>query len=226
MQLLFIDAGTSPATGEMITGPVLSVTVTVNEHGAEIFPDASLAVYVTVVAPTGKEEPGECDRVQVMLPEGVQLSDAVGSVQLTMAEQIPGELFTAIFAGQAEITGGIASATVTVATQLSFPKLLFTVRVTLLAPRSEQLKAVRLRVFVMPQPELLPLSIMGMVRTAVPEASRFRVVFLHSASMNDSVGPAEKNVEGEDWLLNSVFIQFASLTARCTLSSSILPSKK
>jgi len=145
-----------------------------------------------------KEEPGECDLVHEILPEGVQLSDAVGSVQLTLAEQLPVELFTAIFEGQPEITGGIASTTVTVATQLSVPKLLFTVRVTLLTPRSEQLKVVRLRVFVMPQPELLPLSIMRIVRRALPEASRFRVVFLHSAVMDDSVGPAEKNVEGED----------------------------
>jgi hypothetical protein len=44
LQLLFIAAGTSPVTGEVICGSVLSVTVTVNVQGADTFPDASLAV--------------------------------------------------------------------------------------------------------------------------------------------------------------------------------------
>jgi hypothetical protein len=43
--------------GVFMVGATLSITVTVNEHGAEVLPEASVAVWVTVVVPTGNIEP-------------------------------------------------------------------------------------------------------------------------------------------------------------------------
>ena len=58
-------------------------------------------------------EPGRLDFVQMRLPDGVQSSVAVGSIHITTAEHKPGSLFTKIFAGQFDITGGNISFIVT-----------------------------------------------------------------------------------------------------------------
>lgn len=101
----------------VITGFVLSDTVTVKEH-RDVFPEASVAVYVTVVTPMGNVAPGTLLLVNV---EREQLSVAVGAVQLTAASQ-------AVFAkmdileGHPVITGSILSFTVTVKEQFAvFP---------------------------------------------------------------------------------------------------------
>jgi hypothetical protein len=66
------------------------------------------------VVPTGKVDPGVCDFVQTRLADGVQLSVAVGSTQVTTALQSPGSLVLVIFDGQPLITGTWLSVTVTV----------------------------------------------------------------------------------------------------------------
>jgi hypothetical protein len=177
-------------TGQVMTGLVMSLTVTVKLQGVLLLPEASLAVYVTVVVPIGNELPGEWDLVHKILPEGVQLSVAVGSVQLTVAAQLPGILLTAIFEGQPDITGAIGSTTVTVELQVALPYELATVRMTLLVPKSEQVNAVLLSVFVTPQFKLLPLSTIGTVSVAFPELLRLSVAFLHRATIVDSVALA------------------------------------
>jgi hypothetical protein len=172
-----------------MTGLVMSLTVTVKLHGVLLLSEASLAVYVIVVVPTGKELPGNFDLIHDILPGGVQLSVAVGSVQLTVAEQFPGLLLTVIGDGQPDTTGAIGSTTVTVELQVALPYALVTVRVTVLVPRSEQLNDVLLSVFVTPQFELLPLSTIGTVSVAFPELLRLRIAFLHRATIVDSVAP-------------------------------------
>jgi hypothetical protein len=96
-------------TGNEITGLVLSLTVILKVHIRLVFPDKSVAVYVTGVVPTGNIEPGKWDLVHVRLPAAVQLSVAVGSTQTTTAEHKPGSLFTVKLARQPEITGGTKS---------------------------------------------------------------------------------------------------------------------
>lgn len=67
-----------------------------------------------VVVPTGKVLPGVCDLVHTKLPDAVQLSVAVGSVQLTTALHRPVSLFWLMFAGQPLKTGFWVSETVIV----------------------------------------------------------------------------------------------------------------
>jgi hypothetical protein len=89
-------------------GSVL-VTVTVKEQVAEL-PFASVALYETVVVPTGKHEPipkpdvGEVVKDTVGVP---QLSDAVGAVQLAIAQLLV--VVKLIFVGQLVKVGGVAS---------------------------------------------------------------------------------------------------------------------
>ena len=59
--------------GHVIAGSCVSCTVMVNEHAA-IFPDASVAVQLTVVTPTGNVE---SDAGAHTIPTPGQLSDAV-----------------------------------------------------------------------------------------------------------------------------------------------------
>ena len=64
--------------GQVMVGFSLSLTVIVNEQLA-VFPDASVARYVTVVVPTGKDAPLAKPAVRLTVtPE--QLSLAVGVV--------------------------------------------------------------------------------------------------------------------------------------------------
>src|ERR1043165_2613031 len=67
-------------------------------------------------------------------PPSLQLSVATGALYLTTAPQIPGSVFTEIFAGQV-ITGGWVSFTVTVNEQVAvFPLTSFAVTVTVVVP--------------------------------------------------------------------------------------------
>ena len=72
--------------GHVIDGGSVSLTVTVNEQLLELL-DASLTVQLTVVVPTGKDEP------DAGLHEGVptpgQLSLAVAFEYVTTAEHCP-----------------------------------------------------------------------------------------------------------------------------------------
>ena len=64
--------------GHETVGACVSCTVTVNEHvPSGLFADASLAVHVTVVVPTGKVDPDAGTHATVAPG---QLSDAVGVV--------------------------------------------------------------------------------------------------------------------------------------------------
>lgn len=63
--------------------------------------------------------PGVCDLFHTKLPDGVQLSVAVGSVQLTAAEHDPAPAVRVMLAGQPLITGACVSFTVTVNEQVA-----------------------------------------------------------------------------------------------------------
>jgi hypothetical protein len=93
---------------EVKTGNTLSTTVIVKVQ-VEVSPTWSVTLYVTVWVPIGKVAPGRCDFVQFDGPSVVQLSVAVGSVQLTTATQVPGSIFRIIFAGQLLIVGATLS---------------------------------------------------------------------------------------------------------------------
>jgi hypothetical protein len=97
----------------VITGAVLSTTVTLKLQTADNVP--AVAVYVTIVSPTGKAVPGAC----VLVSAGVatQLSDAVGGVQFTMLLQLLAAN-TTMSEGQPDNTGGVLSTTVTVNEQV------------------------------------------------------------------------------------------------------------
>ena len=97
------------ATGVVNVGAVTSITVIVCV-AVPVFPLASVAVHVTVVFPTGNVAGALF--VKVTLFGAVQLSDTAGAVNTTVAVQFD-PAFAVIVAG-AEITGAIASVTVTV----------------------------------------------------------------------------------------------------------------
>ena len=95
--------------GHVTVGACVSCTVTVNEHDP-VFAEASVAVHVTVVAPTGKVAPDA--GTQTTVAPG-QLSVAVGVVKLTTAEHWPAALPVVMFAGHVTV-GACVSVTVTV----------------------------------------------------------------------------------------------------------------
>jgi hypothetical protein len=89
----------------------------VNEHVVEVLA-ASIAWYVTVVVvPRAKALPLAGPAVRVIVAP-VQLSLAVGSVQVATASQAPGAVFTVMLVGQPLITGAVTSTTVTVKEQV------------------------------------------------------------------------------------------------------------
>ena len=63
-------------------GTVLSITITLNLQVSLVFPATSLAQYFTCVVPTGKVAPGIKLLNTVGRPKSLQLSVAVGGVQL------------------------------------------------------------------------------------------------------------------------------------------------
>ena len=86
-----------------------SVTVTVKLE-EEVLPEGSVAVYVTVVVPTEKVSPEPWE--DVIVEE--QLSESVGSVQVTTALQSPASLVWVMFEGMPEMAGASTSLTVIV----------------------------------------------------------------------------------------------------------------
>ena len=72
---LVVSVVTVMFAGHVIAGSCVSCTVTVNEHVDVLF-DASVAVQLTVVAPTGKVEPETGEQLTVVPG---QLSEVVGA---------------------------------------------------------------------------------------------------------------------------------------------------
>ena len=105
------------------------MTVTVKVQVA-VFPDASVAVDVTVVVPFGNANP-EAGLLTTVTLE--QRSDAL-TVKFTTAVHCPGSASRVMFAGHV-IDGGVASTTVTVAEHwLETPGVSVTVNVTVVVP--------------------------------------------------------------------------------------------
>ena len=103
-----------------ITGFVTSFTTTLNVQ-VEIFPEASVAVYVTAVVPTAKNCPG----VLLLVMLTTQLSVTVGGVQVTFVPQVPvvTSAILLMFDGHPVITGFVTSFTTTLNVQVEiFPE--------------------------------------------------------------------------------------------------------
>jgi hypothetical protein len=94
-----------------ITGAVMSVTTTLNEH-VDILFAASVAVYVTIVVPRGNAEPEAKLEVSVTQP------GTVGAVQVTTFEHSDASSDVLMLEGQPEITGGVTSVTTTLNEQV------------------------------------------------------------------------------------------------------------
>ena len=89
--------------GQLVNNGVdVSFTLTLKVQDVAL-PEASVAVYFTLVVPSGNEaplgKPAVCESVKE------QLSLAVGAVHETTAEQFPASLFTTLSTGQADKTG-------------------------------------------------------------------------------------------------------------------------
>jgi hypothetical protein len=95
-------------------GNWVSLTVTVKVQAA-VFPDASATVQVTGVTPFAKVPPDA--GVHVGMPTPGQLSETVGSGQVTRALQLFTAVEVTMFAGQMMV-GGVNSCTVMVAAQV------------------------------------------------------------------------------------------------------------
>ena len=95
--------------GQEMVGFSVSLTVTVKVH-IPILPAASVAVQVTVVVPTVKNDP--LGGLQTTDKDDVQLSETVGALYVTEAPHIPAALLTVILLGQVTI-GGLLSTGVT-----------------------------------------------------------------------------------------------------------------
>ena len=100
------------AAGAVIVGFCVSFTVTV-KLDVVVLPAASVALYVTVVVPTGKVDPLTGPAVCAMLLP-VQLSAAVGAVHVTTAPHTPSSFDLMMLAGKATMVGFCVSFTVTV----------------------------------------------------------------------------------------------------------------
>src|SRR5438876_716735 len=96
----------------LMTGGVLSITVTVNEQ-VEVLLELSVAVYVTVVVPLGNVDPGAKFVVKLFI---AQLSVAVGAVHDAAWSHVvlPTPVLTVWFDGHPLMTGRVVSLTVTV----------------------------------------------------------------------------------------------------------------
>jgi hypothetical protein len=115
--LLQVDVVTETLAGHPeMTGCVTSFTTTLNVQ-VDWRPDASVAVYVTAVVPTGKNCPG----VLLLVIVTAQLSVTLGGVQLTVVPHVPVVVlaFTVSVPGQLVITGLFASFTTTLKVQVA-----------------------------------------------------------------------------------------------------------
>jgi hypothetical protein len=89
--------------GQVITGGVVSPTVTVNWHGVDRLPEPSLAVQLTVVVPELKLDPDA----------GVQVIVVVPASSVAVAVKVTTATLVVMLAGQV-MTGGVVSGTVMV----------------------------------------------------------------------------------------------------------------
>ena len=95
--------------GTVITGGVVSLTVTLNDALA-VFPAPSVAEQLTLVVPAAKMEPDAGEQLTGTLP--YTMSVALGSVYDTTAPA-SSVCDTVMFDGTLLITGGVKSVTVT-----------------------------------------------------------------------------------------------------------------
>jgi hypothetical protein len=152
---------------EVNTGISLSVTVILKEQTEE-FPLASVAVNETLVVPIGKTDPLEGPEVCTILTPA-QLSVAAGAAQVTMAEQLPGVLFTTWLAGQTVNTGASLSVTLTVnAHMLKLPLASVAVNETLVTPMGKVDPLVKPAVCVIINPGQLSLATGAAQLTTAP----------------------------------------------------------
>src|SRR2546426_1326145 len=122
-------ASTVAFAGTVTTGPVVSVTVTVND-AALWLPCASVAVQVTVVAPKGKVDPLAGVQLVATTPSRRSVADAV-KLKIAPAALVAS---TVAFAGTVMI-GPVVSTTVTVNDAvLLLPWASLAVHVTVVAP--------------------------------------------------------------------------------------------
>ena len=124
---------TTTLAGQVITGACVSLTLTVNWQVLTL-PEASVAVTVTVVVPTGKKLP-EAGELVIVTPG--QLSVAVG-VKETFAPHWPAVFGTTILAGQVTV-GGCTSLTLIVNVHVAvLPDASVTVAVTVVIPTGKK----------------------------------------------------------------------------------------
>jgi hypothetical protein len=115
--------------GTVTTGPIVSVTVTVNDV-APLFPFVSVAVHETVVGPSGKVDPLAGVQLTARGPSTTSLADAVK----LNAAPVAAVASTVAFAGTVT-TGPVVSPTVTVNDAAPvFPVVSVVVQVTVVAP--------------------------------------------------------------------------------------------
>ena len=117
--------------GAVIVGFCVSLTVTV-KLAVVAFPAPSVAVYVTVVVPSGKVAPELCVLVKTT---PAQLSLAVGAVQVTTPLHEPTAFPITIFAGIPAIVGLVLSITVTTCVAVAIlPAPSVAVQITVVLP--------------------------------------------------------------------------------------------
>ena len=122
-------ASTVTSDGTVMTGAVVSLTVTMNEADP-LLPRASLAVQFTVVGPSGKIVPLAGLHVGGTMPSMVSVADVV---KVNAPPVAPVASIVAL-AGTVT-TGGVVSATVTVNDAvLMFPRASLAVQLTVVVP--------------------------------------------------------------------------------------------
>jgi hypothetical protein len=123
-------ASTVALAGTVTTGRVVSVTVTVNDP-VPVLPRVSLAVQVTVVAPSGNVAPLAGVQLTATTPSSVSVADA-----LYVKAAPVGPVASALAFAGTVTTGPVVSATVTVneADRL-LPRASVAVHVTVVGPR-------------------------------------------------------------------------------------------
>ena len=198
-----ILAGQSESTGlvrSFVHGSAV-LTVTVNAHVAVLLL-ASLAVYVTVVAPTANAAPDTCVPVTVTAPG--QLSVAVGAVHVAVAVVAPAAAVFTILAGQAVSTGlvrsfvhGSAVLTVTVNAHVAVLLLAsLAVYVTVVAPTANAAPDTYVPVTVT-APGQLSVAV-GAVHVAVAVVAPAAAVFTILAGQAVSTGAVKSLAHGFD----------------------------
>ena len=165
---------TIKSPGQVIVGAILSSTVTVVVQ-VEVFPFTSVTVSVTVLSPISAHENVSGETESVAIP---QASVEPPSTSAPVIVTVPFASSCAVKGWQVAV-GATLSSTVTVAVQVElFPFTSVTVKVTVLAPISAQVKdAGETLNEVIPQLSVEPLSISDAVIITFPVASSCKVIF-------------------------------------------------